>query len=71
MFGNHRQAKDKLQHEVPVARNIDAVGRDRVEFELAGDHFAVDRQAGAGHRRGPQAEHIGRATTRQATAIAL
>ena len=55
MLGDQRQAEDELQHEVAIARGVEAVGRHVVEAQPPGDVVAIDRQAGAGQGRGAQA----------------
>ena len=72
MFGDQRQREGELQHEIAVARHVEAVGRHGVEAQSPGHVLAVDRQARAGHGRGPQSEHVGvRAASGQPRPVAL
>ena len=58
MLGDQRQNEDRLEGEVAVAGDIQAVGRDPVEAQFPGHEIAIDRQAGAGQGRGAQRQDV-------------
>ena len=58
VLGDHRQHEDRLDDEVAVARDIQAVGRDPFEAQFPGHEIAIDRQAGAGQSRGTEREDV-------------
>ncbi len=43
VLGNHRQHESRLEHEVAIATNVDAICCYRFESELLGGHVAIDR----------------------------
>ena len=55
----NEQSEGELQHEIAVARDVEAVGRHALEPQPLGDVDAIDRQAGAGQGRRAQAQHVG------------
>ncbi len=59
VLGDHRQAEGELQHEVAIARGVEAVGRHLLEAQPLGHVVAVDRQAGARQGRGAEGQAVG------------
>ena len=58
VLGDQRQDEDRLEHEVAVAGDVQAVGRHAVEAELPGHELAVDRQGRAGQGGGAQGQDV-------------
>jgi hypothetical protein len=48
-----------LEDVVAIAHRVEAVERDGGEAEVASQRRAVDREGGAGQRRGAQRQHVG------------
>ena len=58
MDHRERHRRQRLDDEVPVARGVERVRGDAVEAELARDHGAIDRVAGARERGRAQRQPV-------------
>jgi hypothetical protein len=58
MLRDHRQGERELQHEIAIARHIEAVGRHTDKPQPPRHVESIDRQARSGQRRRPEAEHV-------------
>ena len=58
MRGRERRRRQELEGEVAIGDGIERIGRGPVEAERARRHLAVDRERGAGQRRGAERRFI-------------
>ncbi len=50
---------EEIEGEIAIAGDVHAVAGDGVEAEIAGDGFAIEREAAAGQRAGAERHHVG------------
>src|SRR5262245_10495488 len=58
MKRNRRKIEDELQHEIAIARHIEAVRRYRIEAELLAHELAIDRHRRPRERRRAERKHV-------------
>jgi hypothetical protein len=61
MHGADRRGRQRLEREVAVGHGIERIGGRPVEAERFRRHLAVDREGGAGERRGAERAFVQRA----------